>query len=585
MRVSEALNVFTHLIALSGFLALSITGEVSPFAIAVFSLSLTLSFVNGKYTKGYCLGGGVSSLLALLLIIYVGFSIVYLGAEIIKGLLDFLIYTQVLKLLGKKSTRDIMQIYVLSFFQFLAATVLTQSFYYGVVFLIYIAVSVWAIMVYSMRKDSLDHKSRAREDPRVVTPLFLSTTFIVSISIFFIAALIFLSVPRFKSGLFAGSFLNPRALRAGFSDEVMLGRVGEIKLDSSPVMRVRIVNRDGSALPGTLYWRGIALDEFDGIKWKSSDQDYEILRAGADGVFSIEHTERKLLYQEVITEHLDTDILFAAQKPLGFKAPWVRTITRMNDSYILSAARPGRMKYYAYSDTAIPARDKLRSDSTRYEEQIKRFLQLPESSKELKGLARDITKFDYNPYDKALSVKLYLLENFEYTRTLKEGSGASPLEDFLFEKKEGHCEYFATAMVILLREVGVPARIVNGFVGGEWNRHGEFYLVRESDAHSWAEVYFPSYGWVIFDSTPEADKGFHEARTSFALSYIDYLRFRWQRYVVDFSQKDQIRLLYGFEHSLRRQSVKLSNIRSINPSFDKLLSDFGSLLKSPCFCL
>ena len=224
MRISQALILFTHLIALSGFVALSITEVVSPFTIGVFSASLALSFINEKYKKGYFLGSGISSLLAVLLILYVGFNILFLGVEIIKGLLDFLIYTQILKLLGKKSTRDVMQIYLLSFFQFLAGTVLTVSFSFGVVFLFYIAVAIWAIMVYSMNKDALDQKSTqshlgsGSQDPKVVTPLFLSTTFILSFCIFIIAALIFVSVPRVKSGFFAGSFLNQRALKSGFSE-------------------------------------------------------------------------------------------------------------------------------------------------------------------------------------------------------------------------------------------------------------------------------------------------------------------------------------------------------------------------------
>lgn len=588
MRISQALILFTHLIALSGFLALSVTEVVSPFTIVVFSLSFVFSFINERYEKGYYLGSGISSLLAVLLIFYVGFNILFLGVEIVKGLLDFLIYTQILKLLGKKSTRDVMQIYLLSFFQFLAGTVLTVSFLYGVIFLFYIAVAIWAIMVYSMNKDALDQKSSryhkdsfnnksswnqtssGSQDPGVITPLFLSTTFILSFCIFIIAALIFVSVPRLKSGIFAGSFLKQRALKSGFSEEVTLGRVGEIKLDDSAVMRVHILNRDEVPVPNPLYWRGIALDHFDGTKWKSSGYGYKLHKAQGEGVFRTEETPRKPLYQEIITEPLDSNILFAAEKPVGFKAQGRKRLERINDSYMFLVRVSGRMKYFAYSDTYIPTSKMLSEDSTLYPEVIREpFLQLDHGITKLSKLAHDITKYDHNPYDKALSIKLYLLENFKYTRTLDKASVNSPLEDFLFVKKEGHCEYFATAMVILLREVGVPARIVNGFVGGEWNPHGEFYLVRESDAHSWAEVYFPSYGWVIFDATPEAESSFHDASPWFVLSYIDYIKFRWQRYVIDFNQRDQIKLLAGIEDSVKWQKHKFSSLSGIRPQFNK----------------
>lgn len=576
MRISQALILFTHLIALSGFAALSITGVVSLFTIVLFSLSLALSFINESYEKGYYLGSGTTSLLAVLLILYVGFNILFLGVEIITGLLDFLIYTQILKLLGSKSSRDVMQIYLLSFFQFLAGTVLTVSFSYGVVFLFYIAVAIWAVMVYSMNKEAVDQKSPSdynspgSQDPKVVTPLFLSTTFILSFCIFIIAALIFVSVPRVKSGFFAGSFLNQRELRSGFSEEVTLGRVGEIKLDDSAVMRVHILNPAEVSVPIPIYWRGIALDHFDGTKWKSSGQGYRLHNAQGGGVFRTGESSNKLLQQEIVTEPLDSNILFAAEKPMGFKAKGRRRLERINDSYMLLGGVSGRMKYYAYSDTHTPSSAMLSNDGAEYPEDIRaQFLQLDHGISKLTELAREITENDQTPYDKALSIKLYLLENFEYTRTLGTSSIDSPLEDFLFEKKVGHCEYFATAMAILLREAGVPARIVNGFVGGEWNPHGEFYLVRESDAHSWAEVYFPSYGWVTFDATPEAESAFHLRDRWFALTYIDYLKFRWQRYVVDFNQGDQIKILSGIENSVNWQKRKFMSPPSIGLSFNK----------------
>ncbi len=132
----------------------------------------------------------------------------------------------------------------------------------------------------------------------------------------------------------------------------------------------------------------------------------------------------------------------------------------------------------------------------------------------------------------------------DYTITLKKGTSEFPLEDFLFYGREGHCEYFATAMAVLLRAAGIPTRVVNGFIGGDWNEFGEFFLIRQSDAHSWVEVFFPTYGWVIFDPTPPSiGAAAPRGRESFFFSYLDYLRYRWNRYVVDFNQIDQIRLI------------------------------------------
>src|SRR6185436_13828106 len=103
---------------------------------------------------------------------------------------------------------------------------------------------------------------------------------------------------------------------------------------------------------------------------------------------------------------------------------------------------------------------------------------------------------------KAVRVEGYLRGKFEYTLSLTWDPGKQPLSTFLFQQKKGHCEYFASAMAVLLRSVDVPTRLVNGFLMGEYNPIGDAYIVRESDAHSWVEVYLPGAGWTEFDPTP-----------------------------------------------------------------------------------
>src|SRR5204863_9121503 len=95
------------------------------------------------------------------------------------------------------------------------------------------------------------------------------------------------------------------------------------------------------------------------------------------------------------------------------------------------------------------------------------------------------------------------LSKFRYTLELPSQRQKDPVAFFLFERKAGHCEYFASAMAILLREEGVPSRIVTGFRGGEWNELTGNFIVRAKDAHSWVEVYFPGVGWYAFDPTQQ----------------------------------------------------------------------------------
>lgn len=562
MRVSQALVLFAHLIALIGFSALCLTGKVDVISASVFAFSLILSFVNERFQKGYYLSQGIITALAFTLIVYVVLGMALFNAEVFDSILTFLIYTQVIKLLGRKGMRDYIQVFVLSFFHFLAGTILTVNLSYGVAFIVYVCVAIWAIMVFSMRKESIEASSG--DDPNVVTPLFLSTTVIISFGIFVFTALLFVSIPRMQGGFLVNTFLKPEALKSGFSNEVKLGEVGEIKLDSSPVMRIRILDRKPGSLPGIIYWRGIALDEFDGTTWRVSSGNYRAHKSDGEGIIRVRKGGKRIVSQEIVTEPLDVDVLFAGSLPVGFRGVIGGRITDVNDSYILSSRASYRLKYVAYSDLSVPSAEDLRRDNRGdYPVSIKeRYLKLPPLGERTKRLAIRITSLDKTPYDKVMSIKRYLRGNMKYTRTLKRGGGEFPIEDFLFESRAGHCEYFATAMVVLLREIGIPARIVNGFIGGEWNEYGGFFLVRESDAHSWVEVFFPEHGWVLFDPTPVGvgSSGFMEnSGLSFIGLYLDYLRYRWSRYVVDFNGQDQVRLFQEMRNTWKWQKRDLEN--------------------------
>ncbi len=565
MKISRALSVFTHLMALVGFLSVFMSGGVGAASAVVFFIALAASFVSELYGKNYYVGDRVGAVLAVLLVAYSAAGIIVFRFEPFRVILDFLIFTQVLKLLGRKRMRDVVQIFLLSFFQFLAGAIITVSFSFAVAFVLYIAAAIWALMAYEMRKGSLDSGASGRDgDPGVVTPMFLSTTFLLSFGIFLLAALIFVTVPRMRGNYLRTDFMRSGELRSGFSDEVKLGKVGEIKLDSSPVMMVRILNRAVDTLPAPLYWRGIALDEFDGSSWRATGggryggPESATYRRAPEGRGREGH-----LAQEVITESLDTDVLFAANFPVSYSSVPGGRVAQVNDSFILPGRISGRIKYVAYSNVYPPEADDLRAAGDDYSGiDSERYLQLPPLAPGVSELALEITSSDRNAYDKALAIKRHLLMNYAYTRTLEGGKGDFPLEEFLFGVKEGHCEYFSTAMVVLLREAGIPARVVNGFIGGEWNEHGQFFLVRESDAHSWAEAYFPEYGWVTFDATPEGGTG-GIASSSFIASYIDYLRYRWNRYVIDFSQRDQIRLFNDIRDRWNWQQGKLSGPRGI----------------------
>ena len=175
------------------------------------------------------------------------------------------------------------------------------------------------------------------------------------------------------------------------------------------------------------------------------------------------------------------------------------------------------------------------------------YLQLPEEiTPETIALAHRLTDGLPNNYDKAVAIERWLETNLTYTLELREPGKIEPVHFFLFDRKKGHCEYFSSAFVVLARAAGIPARQVNGFLGGEWNEYQGYVAVRAGDAHSWAEVFFPGKGWVTFDATPSAPggelgRGGSGWRAKLA-RFIDTLRFQWSKWVIEYDLVAQLSL-------------------------------------------
>ncbi|MCX7626290.1 MAG: transglutaminaseTgpA domain-containing protein [Candidatus Sumerlaeaceae bacterium] len=177
-------------------------------------------------------------------------------------------------------------------------------------------------------------------------------------------------------------------------------------------------------------------------------------------------------------------------------------------------------------------------------------LRIPESldKDRLRALAQEITKTADAPYAQARAIENYLRQNYEYSLDLPNPGSEQPVEYFLFTSKRGHCEYFATAMAMLLRSLEIPCRVVNGYYCTEWNNIAGMFTVRQRDAHSWVEVFFDGYGWMTFDPTPPSGLQRPTPMNPLLLAftrYYDALKLRWYRTVIDFAPQDQAFVVRG----------------------------------------
>jgi transglutaminase-like putative cysteine protease len=323
-----------------------------------------------------------------------------------------------------------------------------------------------------------------------------------------------------------------RRMLTGFSDRVELGTIGELEQDTSVAMRVRLPDTKLTPdLVAALRWRGVALDHFDGQVWTATRRRRVPFSRGLVLEFDGRRGDR-LVKQEIFLEPIGTETLFAAPRVLRVNLG--SALIGIDEMGSISVPTPAtRLTYTAESVVGGQAPERLAGNAAA------RYLQLPSLAVRIPSLAREVTAGTDGPAAAAAALVNFLHRQFTYTLTLERRTELPPLEEFLFVSRRGNCEYFASALAVMLRSLGVPARVVTGFQRGEWNPYGEYYLVRMSDAHAWVEAHVDGAGWVTLDPSPR-DPG-TDAGWNGPTLYFDALRLTWHRYIVSWSSQDQFR--------------------------------------------
>jgi transglutaminase-like putative cysteine protease len=368
------------------------------------------------------------------------------------------------------------------------------------------------------------------------SPLLVALILIGAFAIFFV-------LPRMSAG-YLGSFATGGELATGFSDRVQLGQIGQIQQSSSVVMHVQI---DGDSR-GTydLKWRGVALGNFDGRTWSNRSEQAPVPTTGG-GRFVLRQSFEGLktrpihpIHYRVLMEPIGTNVFFLASRA-RFLSGTYRTIAedKTGSVYDVDSERPVSL-YEADSDLGVPKPDDLRRASGANPPEIQlNYLQLPALDRRIPELAEQITSGVDDNYDKAAALERYLLSHFNYTLQLPRTSPKDPLADFLFVRRQGHCEYFASSMAIMLRTLQIPSRVVNGFRTSEFNDLTSNYVIRASSAHSWVEAYFPGYGWVTFDPTPGGGALTGATGWDRMMLYMDAMASFWREWVVNYDSSHQ----------------------------------------------
>jgi transglutaminase-like putative cysteine protease len=574
----------SYALVVTAFLAIALTGELDGVSIALYAVAVAVCYYrDARGAERFRLREWMWRALS---IGYVPF--IFVDAAIISNrvlaLVHMTLFVSAAKLFQTKRDRDWVFLYLIAFFQMLLAAGLTfdATFIASLALFLFFFISTLAAFeirrsgreVTSLEEETVAPLKQQRikyrgkpETPRKSHRVryLLGASLVQIVIIAALALPFFFLIPRLGGGGVARGIGEGQPI-TGFSEHVKLGDVASIKKSSRVVLRVQLNRQPGKYLR----WRGMAFDYYDGRSWtvgrepgrtETENQGEVGVAPGADNSIQYRHplrvaaaSEPSWLQQRFVLEPLETSALFAAQKAVSVQGPMAVLYRDKLTGNLSAVALKGRVAYGVTSDISAPSEQELQRDTPAASpDQIKRvYATARKLDPRISQLAHEITRNAPTPYDKAKAIESYLKTNFRYTLDLK-GGDEDPLAEFLFETREGHCEYFATAMTIMLRTLDIPARIVNGFQMGEYNELNDMYTVRESDAHSWVEVYFPrSESWIEFDPTPAAGINDYSAGGLWARlrKYADAMEVFWLDYIVTLDSEEQASIMVDMQHRL-----------------------------------
>ena len=542
--VERYFQITLYLLVLTGFATLASTGGLGTLTVLFVGLALLFRgfllftrrhlLIPERWTTILTI-----SYVAFYLADYFAFSRSFLASTV-----HLVLFVLVLRLFSARRDRDHYFLAVIAFLMVLAASVLTAETTFLLAFTVFMLMAVATVILMEMRGASKQASGQAKmlgDGPGArqmgvslagAAPVFVGLICLLGAAIFFL-------LPRSSAGYWNAYSTNSE-IATGFSDRVQLGQIGVIQQSSSVVMHIQI-DGDSHGLYD-LKWRGVTLNLFDGRSWSNPHQQHVLVRS-RNGPFVLSPANQepdasqrgsRIVRYRVLMEPIASSVFFLAPAPITLDGNY-RFVTIDGGGAVFDPDLEHPIAgYEAVSNIAQPSPVILRAASSDFPPEILlNYLQLPRLDPRIAQLAEQVTASQVNNYDKAAAIERYLRTNFRYTLQLPPVSQRDPLSSFLFQRKQGHCEYFASAMAVMLRTLRIPSRVVNGFRTGEFNDLTSQYVVRASNAHSWVEVYFPGYGWISFDPTPSVAAPSHSGWNR-AMLYMDAMSSFWREWVINY---------------------------------------------------
>jgi transglutaminase-like putative cysteine protease len=549
VAISRYFELALYLLVFTGFATLASTGGLDIPTVVVVSAALLLrGFVLAK-RRVLVIPERWTTVLTVVYVVFYLVDYFLISGSFLNATVHLVLFVMVVRLFSTQRDRDHYFLSVISFLMVLAAALLTVDSVFLLAFGGFLLMGVATLVLMEMKRASAKATIQCKEssDLRAYRHMAFSLAVAAPLLVVVIltgAAGIFFVLPRISAGYLSG-YSPVGELTTGFNDSVQLGSIGQIQQSNSVVMHIQIDGDHSGRYD--LNWRGVTLNLFDGTTWTNS-QEKRVLAAGPNGLFALSNPPVRELSAEESRNTIHYRVLM---EPIGVNVFFLAAVPRiLRGNYSLVAIDSGAAifdldlehpvsTYQADSRITTPDPKLLRtSPDSATAPILLSYLQLPALDPRIPQLAQQIAASADNNYDKATAIESYLRTHFQYTLQLPRTAQRDPLANFLFERKQGHCEYFASSMAVMLRTLRIPSRVVNGFRAGEFNDLTSQYLVRASDAHSWVEAYFPDSGWVSFDPTP-AGPGVEHGRWNRMMLYWDAMQSFWREWIINFDISHQ----------------------------------------------
>jgi hypothetical protein len=577
-RTHRALVISNAVMMFAGYLALvtteTYTAQTLLIPIVLFVMAPAFVWLDARTTAYRIATSFVSMCISFFL-----FALWLRGlGELIHIITWLVIYIQFYLMCHRKTVAYYYYLFLMSFFLLIAACAQEPEATFALGLGLFILSAVWALFTLHVHAETIKNKDRTTPDivdtgargtivPQQGQVVFdrnlYASIAVLSFSCLLLTILMFVTTPRMEAGIFGAS--SRVEATTGVTSRVDLNARGRITPDTAPVMRVQFPDEPSGAYDGELYWRSTSLEQYRNSRWERSsfpDNRFDDRTpfhgfTEGDGYKSVRRNEAggaKLVRQEIYLDDVSNNEGLPALsfvQAMNTSAGELRWDSRHDTTIYITNHKHSSLNYEAWSDVRGLDADTLREASDNYSEVIGDWFMLltdHDLDPMTVELARTISEDADNTYDKVMAIQNHFLaEDYLYSLDAQPIGAVNPIDNFVLNVKMGHCELYSSALALMVRSLGIPARVVAGYHGGEFNNTDQAYVVRKSMAHLWVEVYFIDYGWVTFDPSPLASDTSYDAweqitRTAgrFGLT----AKMLWYRDIVGFSggiQWDRLR--------------------------------------------